>query len=138
MYEIVTILGIIYLLYRIRFFYKEGNYNQVKSFVSILIFIITVLVLKQLYDYKYISFDTYYFISIVIGLIFYLLLMGSIVYKYRNTDDQKERKRLLKAFCLAVCRFWFGDLYFLWFLHNFFFLLLNIFYCAETSFTCIK
>ena len=48
---------------------------------------------------KYISFDTYYFISIVIGLIFYLLLMGSIVYKYRNTDDKKERKRLLKAFC---------------------------------------
>ncbi len=31
MYKIVTILGIIYLLYRIRFFYKEGNYNQVKS-----------------------------------------------------------------------------------------------------------
>ena len=40
MYEIVTILGIIYLLYRIKFFYKEGNYNQVKSFVSILIFIL--------------------------------------------------------------------------------------------------
>ena len=98
MYEIVTILGIIYLLYRIKFFYKEGNYNQVKSFVSILIFITTVLVLKQFYDYKYISFDTYYCISIVIGLIFYLLLMGSIIYKYRNTDDQKERKRLLKAF----------------------------------------
>ena len=53
MYEIVTILGIIYLLYRIKFFCKEGNYNQVKSFVSILIFIITVSVLKQLYDYKY-------------------------------------------------------------------------------------
>ena len=52
MYEIVTILGIIYLLYRIRFFYKEGNYNQVKSFISILIFITTVLVLKQFYDYK--------------------------------------------------------------------------------------
>ena len=101
MYEIVTILGIIYLLYRIRFFYKEGNYNQVKSFISILIFITTVLVLKQFYDYKYISFDTYYFISIVIGLIFYLLLMGSIVYKYRYTDDKKERKRLLKAFLLG-------------------------------------
>ena len=101
MYEIVTILGIIYLLYRIRFFYKEGNYNQVKSFISILIFITTVLVLKQFYDYKYISFDTYYFISIVIGLIFYLLLMGSIVYKYRYTDDKKERKRLLEAFLLG-------------------------------------
>lgn len=46
MFEIVTILGLIYLLYRIRFFYKEGNYNQVKSFVSILTFITTVLVLK--------------------------------------------------------------------------------------------
>ena len=101
MYEIVTILGIIYLLYRIRFFYKEGNYNQVKSFVSILIFITTVLVLKQFYDYKYISFDTYYFISIVIGLIFYVLLMGSIVYKYRSSDDQKEKKRLVKAFLLG-------------------------------------
>ena len=56
MYEIVTILGIIYLLYRIKFFYKEGNYNQVKSFVSILIFITTVLVLKQLYDYKFIIY----------------------------------------------------------------------------------
>ena len=32
MFEIVTILGLIYLLYRIRFFYKEGNYNQVKKF----------------------------------------------------------------------------------------------------------
>ena len=32
MYEIVTILGIIYLSYRIRFFYKKGNYNQVKKF----------------------------------------------------------------------------------------------------------
>ena len=48
MYEIVTILGIIYLLYRIKFFYKEGNYNQVKSFVSILIFITTVLVLETI------------------------------------------------------------------------------------------
>ena len=87
MYEIVTILGIIYLLYRIRFFYKEGNYNQVKSFVSILIFITSVLVLKQFYDYKFITFETYYIVSIVIVLIFYLLLMGSIVYKYRNSDD---------------------------------------------------
>ena len=99
MYEIVTILGIIYLLYRIRFFYKEGNYNQVKSFVSILIFITTVLVLKQFYDYKYISFDTYYFISIVIGLIFYLLLMGSIVYKYRNTHEKKKENVYLRLFC---------------------------------------
>lgn len=87
MFEIVTILGLIYLLYRIRFFYKERNYNQVKDFVSILVFIITVLVLKQLYDYKFITFETYYFISIIIGLIFYLLLMGSIVYKYRSADD---------------------------------------------------
>lgn len=101
MYEIVTVLGIIYLLYRIRFFYKEENYNQVKSFVSILIFITTVLVLKQLYDYKFINFETYYIISIVIGLIFYLLLMGSIVYKYRSADDQKEKKRLGKAFLLG-------------------------------------
>ena len=101
MYEILTILSLIYLLYRIRFFYKEGNYNQVKGFVSILIFIITVLVLKQLYDYKFITFETYYNISIVIGLIFYLLLMGSIVYKYRSANDQKERKRLTKAFLLG-------------------------------------
>ena len=101
MYEIVTILGIIYLLYRIRFFYKEGNYNQVKGFVSILIFIITVLVLKQLYDYKFITFESYYNISIVIGLIFYLLLMGSIVYKYRSANGQKERKRLTEAFLLG-------------------------------------
>ena len=99
MYEIVTILGIIYLLYRIRFFYKEGNYNQVKSFISILIFITTVLVLKQFYDYKYISFDTYYFISIVIGLMFYLLLMGSIVYKYRYRDDKKKENVYLRLFC---------------------------------------
>ena len=101
MYEIVTILGIIYLLYRIKFFYKEGNYNQVKSFVSILIFITTVLVLKKIYDYKFITFETYYIVSIVIGLIFSLLLMGSIVYKYRSSDDQKERKRLTKAFLLG-------------------------------------
>ena len=101
MFEILTILSLIYLLYRIKFFYKEGNYNQVKVFVSILIFIITVLVLKQLYDYKFITFETYYIISIVIGLIFYLLLMGSIVYKYRSADDQKERKRLTKAFLLG-------------------------------------
>ena len=101
MFEIVTILGLIYLLYRIRFFYKAGNYNQVKGFLSILIFIITVLVLKQLYDYKFITFETYYIVSIVIGLIFYLLLMGSIVYKYRNSDDQKERNRLTKAFLLG-------------------------------------
>lgn len=101
MYEIVTVLVIIYLLYRIKFFYKERNYNQVKGFVSILIFIITVLVLKQLYDYKFITFETYYNISIVIGLIFYLLLMGSIVYKYRSADDQKEKKRLVKAFLLG-------------------------------------
>ena len=101
MYEIVTVLGIIYLLYRIKFFYKERNYNQVKGFVSILIFIITVLVLKQLYDYKFITFETYYIVSIVIGLILYLLLMGSIVYKYRSADDQKDKKRLVKAFLLG-------------------------------------
>ena len=101
MFEILTILSLIYLLYRIKFFYKEGNYNQVKSFVSILIFITTVLVLKQVYDYKFITFETYYIVSIIIGLIFYLLLMGSIVYKYRSSDDQKERKRLTKAFLLG-------------------------------------
>ena len=92
MFEVLTILSLIYLLYRIRSFYKAGNYNQVKGFLSILIFIITVLVLKQLYDYKFITFETYYIASIVIGLIFYLLLMGSIVYKYRNADDKKEKR----------------------------------------------
>ena len=101
MFEILTILSLIYLLYRIKFFYKEGNYNQVKSFVSILIFITTVLVLKKIYDYKFITFETYYIVSIIIGLIFYLLLMGSIVYKYRSSDDQKEKKRLVKAFLLG-------------------------------------
>lgn len=101
MFEILTILSLIYLLYRIRSFYRAGNYNQVKGFLSILIFIITVLVLKQLYDYKFITFETYYIVSIVIGLIFYLLLMGSIVYKYRSSDDQKERRRLTKAFLLG-------------------------------------
>lgn len=101
MFEILTILSLIYLLYRIKFFYKEGNYNQVKSFVSILIFITTVLVLKKIYDYKFITFETYYIVSIIIGLIFYLLLMGSIVYKYRSVDDQKEKKRLVKAFLLG-------------------------------------
>lgn len=98
MFEIVTILGLIYLLYRIAYYYKKVDYSKVKNFVSILIFLLATLILKQLYDYKYISFDTYYFVSIVIGLIFYFLLMGSIVYKYRNTDYQKERKRLVKAF----------------------------------------
>ena len=98
MFEIVAILGLIYLLYRIAYYYKKVDYSKVKNFVSILIFLLATLILKQLYDYKYISFDTYYFVSIVIGLIFYFLLMGSIVYKYRNTDDQKERKRLVKAF----------------------------------------
>ena len=101
MFEILTILSLIYLLYRIKFFYKEGNYNQVKSFVSILIFITTVLVLKKIYDYKFITFETYYIVSIIIGLIFYLLLIGSIVYKYRSVDDQKEKKRLVKAFLLG-------------------------------------
>lgn len=98
MFEILSILSFIYLLYRIVYYYKKVDYSKVKDFVSILIFILATLILKQLYDYKYISFDTYYCISIVIGLIFYLLLMGSIIYKYRNTDNQKERKRLLKAF----------------------------------------
>ena len=92
MYEIVTILGIIYLLYRIRFFYKEGNYNQVKSFVFILIFITTVLVLKQFYDHKYITFEVYYNISLVVGLLFYLLVIGTIVYKYRYADNKEEKK----------------------------------------------
>ena len=101
MFEILTILSLIYLLYRIRFFYKERNYNQVKGFVSILIFIITVLALKQLYDYNFITFEKYYIISIIIGLNFYLLLMGSIVYKYRSADDQKDKKRLVKAFLLG-------------------------------------
>lgn len=105
MFEILTILSFIYLLYRIAYYYKKVDYSKVKDFVSILIFLLATLILKELYDYKYISFDTYYFISIVIGLIFYLLLMGSIVYKYRSSDDQKERKRLTKAFlfgCLPI------------------------------------
>ena len=80
-------------------------FNFILQFKSILIFLLATLILKELYDYKYISFNTYYFISIVIGLIFYLLLMGSIVYKYRSSDDQKERKRLTKAFlfgCIPI------------------------------------
>ena len=114
MYEIVTILGIIYLLYRIKFFYKEGNYNQVKSFVSILIFITTVLVLKQLYDYKYITFEVYYNISLVVGLLFYLLVIGTIVYKYRYVGNNEEKKDLIKTFILANFPILiFGFLYFL-------------------------
>ena len=114
MYEIVTILGIIYLLYRIKFFYKEGNYNQVKSFVSILIFITTVLVLKQLYDYKYITFEVYYNISLVVGLLFYLLVIGTIVYKYRYVGNNEEKKDLIKTFILANLPILiFGFLYFL-------------------------
>ena len=101
MYEIVTILGLIYLLYRIRFFYKERNYNQVKGFVSILVFIITVLVLKQLYDYKYITFEVYYNISLVVGLLFYLLVIGVIIYKYRYADNKEQKKDLIKTFILA-------------------------------------
>lgn len=114
MYEIVTILGIIYLLYRIRFFYKEGNYNQVKGFVSILIFITTVLVLKQVYDYKFITFEVYYNISLVVGLLFYLLVIGTIVYKYKYADNKKEKKELIITFILANLPILiFGCLYFL-------------------------
>ena len=101
MFEIVTILGLIYLLYRIRFFYKERNYNQVKGFVSILVFIITVLVLKQLYDYKFITFEVYYNISLVVGLLFYLLVIGTIVYKYKYADNKEEKKELIISFILA-------------------------------------
>ena len=101
MFEIVSILGLIYLLYRIRFFYKEGNYSQVKSSVSIVIFIITVLVLKQLYDYKYITFEVYYNISLIIGLLFYLLVVGVIIYKYRYADNKEQIKDLIKTFILA-------------------------------------
>lgn len=114
MFEIVTILGLIYLLYRIRFFYKERNYNQVKGFVSILVFIITVLVLKQLYDYKYITFEVYYNISLVVGLLFYLLVIGTIVYKYRYADNKEEKKNLIISFILANLPILiFGCLYFL-------------------------
>lgn len=101
MFEIVTILGLIYLLYRIRFFYKEGNYNQVKSFISILIFITTVLVLKQFYDYKYITFEVYYNISLVVGLLFYLLVIWVLIYKYRYADNKEQKKDLIKTFILA-------------------------------------
>ena len=97
----VTILGLIYLLYRIRFFYKKGNYNQVKGFVSIGIFIITVLVLKLLYDYNCITFEVYYNISFVVGLLFYLLVMMVIIYKYRYADNKEQKKDLIKTFILA-------------------------------------
>jgi len=117
MFEIVTILGLIYLLYRIRFFYKERNYNQVKGFVSILVFIITVLVLKQLYDYKYITFEVYYNISLVVGLLFYLLVIGVIIYKYRYADNKEQKKDLIKTFILANLPILIlGFLYFLIFL----------------------
>ena len=101
MFEIVTILGLIYLLYRIRFFYKEDNYNQVKGFVSIAIFILTVLILKQLHDYKYITFEVYYNISLIIGLLFYLLVIGVLIYKYRYADNKEQKKDLIKTFILA-------------------------------------
>ena len=114
MYEIVTILGIIYLLYPIIFFYKEDNYNQVKGFVSILIFITTVLVLKEFYDYKYITFEVYYNISLVVGLLFYLLVIGTIVYKYRYAGNNEEKNDLIKAFILANLPILIlGSLYFL-------------------------
>ena len=101
MFEMITILGLIYLLYRIRFFYKEGNYNKVKGFVSIAIFTITVLVLKQLYDYNYITFEVYYNISLIVWLLFYLLVIGVIIYKYRYADNKEQKKDLIKTFILA-------------------------------------
>ena len=117
MFEMVTILGLIYLLYRIRFFYKKGNYNQVKGFVSIAIFTITVLVLKQLNDYKFITFEVYYNISLIVGLLFYLLVIGVIIYKYRYTDNKEQKKNLIKTFILANLPILIlGFLYFLIFL----------------------
>ena len=72
-----------------------------KSFVSILIFITTVLVLKQFYDYKYITFEVYYNISLVVGLLFYLLVIGVLIYKYRYADNKEQKKDLIKTFILA-------------------------------------
>ncbi len=50
--------------------------------------------MKQLYDYKYITFEVYYNISLVVGLLFYLLVIGTIVYKYRYAGNNEEKKRL--------------------------------------------
>ena len=84
MFEIVTILGLIYLLYRIRFFYKEGNYNQVKGFVSILIFIITVLVLKHYMIINILLLKSYNISLVVKGL--YSQVTGLLYINLRYTD----------------------------------------------------
>ena len=39
MFEILSILSFIYLLYRIVYYYKKVDYSKVKDFVSILIFL---------------------------------------------------------------------------------------------------
>jgi len=70
--------------------------------------------LKQLYDYKYITFEVYYNISLVVGLLFYLLVIGTIVYKYRYAGNNEEKKDLIKTFILANLPILiFGFLYFL-------------------------
>lgn len=84
MYEIVTILELIYLLYRIRFFYKEDNYTQVKGFVSILIFIITVLVLKHYMIINILLLKSYNISLVVKGL--YSQVTGLLYINLRYTD----------------------------------------------------
>ena len=57
--------------------------------------------MKQLYDYKYITFEVYYNISLVVGLLFYLLVIGVLIYKYRYADNKEQKKDLIKTFILA-------------------------------------
>ena len=40
----------------------------------------------------------YYNISLVVGLLFYLLVIGTIVYKYRYAGNNEEKKDLIKTF----------------------------------------
>ena len=47
MFEILTILSFIYLLYRIAYYYKKVDYSKVKDFFSILIFLLATLILKE-------------------------------------------------------------------------------------------
>ena len=48
--------------------------------------------MKQLYDYKYITFEVYYNNSLVVGLLFYILVIGVIIYKYRYADNKVQKK----------------------------------------------
>ena len=94
----LLILGIsIWLSYDIFLMYKAKNKPQVLIEFILLAVLIAGYLINKLYETNYFTSDTYFYIGMVLAVIMYLCILWLHRYRYKNTDDERKKKRIINS-----------------------------------------